>query len=296
MNAFLLLCALVLALLLTPLNTDGAELCARDARQSEVCLSGPAQRVVSLSPGATELLFSVGAGGQVVAVSAWSDFPPEAERLPQVGDSSRLDLEAIVALQPDLVVAWVDGNSAQQVDRLAALGVPVFWLAPREFAHIAEALDKLGVLTGNGRAASQLSADFRNGLAALARQYAGGAPVRVFYQVWDQPLMTVNRQELIGKAIELCGGVNVFADQPRLVPRVSRESVLAAAPEAIITAGRGAGESPWLQAWRAFPELPAVAADNLYLEPPDLLARPTLRMLDGVTHLCETLERARGRL
>jgi iron complex transport system substrate-binding protein len=269
--------------------------CARDALNQKVCLTDHAQRVVSLSPGATELLFSAGAGAKVLAVSAWSDYPAEAADLPQVGDSNRLDLEAIVSLAPDLVVAWVDGNSRSQLERLSDLGIHVFWLAPRTFDDIAAAVSDLAVLTGLPDLGNERAEAFRAEIAALKAQYADARPVKVFYQIWDQPLMTVNREELISKAITLCGGINVFGELPRLVPRISREAVLEANPEAIITAGVS-DDRQWLEAWREFPGLSAVAAGNLFLEPPDLLARPTLRMADGARHLCQTLEQARANL
>jgi len=283
-------------LLVAPFPVLAEALCARDALDRDICLPEPATRIVSLSPGATELLFSAGAGTKVVGAGAWSDYPAEAEKLPRVGDSSRLDLEAILALQPDLVVAWVDGNSRQQLDRLEALGLTVFWLAPREFDDIPRAIEHLSVFAGTPDIGAQQAATFRDGIAELAEQYAEARPVRVFYQVWDQPLMTINREELIGKAIELCGGVNVFGHLPRLVPRISTEAVLEAAPDVIVTSGRQENDRQWLESWTVFASLPAVAAGNLYLEPPDLLARPTLRMLEGVRHLCVTLEAARVRL
>lgn len=286
--------ALIIALL-TLAPASAAPLCARDALGDNVCLSESAARVVSLSPGATELLFSAGAGSKVVAVSAWSDYPPEARNLPQVGDSNRLDLEAIVSLKPDLVVAWVDGNSRSQLERLSGLGIAVFWLAPRTFADIAKAVGNLARLTGSPDVGTARADAFMAAIARLEERYAGARPVRVFFQIWDQPLMTVNREELISKAIALCGGVNVFADLPRLVPRLSIEAVLAADPQAIITAGE-TGKNPWLESWRQYPELTAVAAGNLFLEPPDLLARPTLRMAEGAEHLCQTLEQARAHL
>ncbi|HLV76587.1 MAG TPA: cobalamin-binding protein [Marinobacter sp.] len=290
-------CSLMLTgMLLALMPALARAICADDALGRELCLAGPAARIVSLSPGATELLFSAGAGSKVVGVGAWSDYPPEAEQLPRVGDSSRLDLEAIVALRPDLLVAWVDGNSRQQVERLEQLGLPAFWLAPREFEDIPRAIESLAVLAGTEQPAQAEAQAFRAGIRQLELRYQNAGPVRVFYQVWDQPLMTINRDELIGKAIELCGGINVFGHLPRLVPRISKEAVLQAAPEVIVTSGREPGDRQWLQAWQSYDSLPAVVADNLFLEPPDILARPTVRMLDGVTHLCQTLETARARL
>ncbi len=290
-----LLAALFVLSLLVPSLAQAERPCVSDALDQRVCLAKPAQRVVSLSPGATELLFSAGAGDRVVAVSAWSDYPAEAADLPQVGDSNRLDLEAIVSLAPDLVVAWVDGNSRSQLERLSDLGIHVFWLAPRTFDDIAAAVSDLALLTGLPDLGNERAEAFRAEMAALEAQYADARPVEVFYQIWEQPLMTVNREELISKAISLCGGVNVFGELPRLVPRISREAVLEANPEAIITAG-SSDDRQWLEAWREFPGLAAVAAGNLFLEPPDLLARPTLRMAEGAMHLCQTLEQARANL
>jgi len=295
MRAFGILLSVLTGLALTA-PAFAADLCATDALDREVCLSEPAERVVSLSPGATELLFSAGAGDSVVAVSAWSDYPLEAENLPEVGDSNRLDLEAIVGLAPDLVVAWTDGNSRAQLERIVDLGVPVFWLAPRTFEDIARAAETLGELTDQAPIAAERAHDFREGMAALEKAYRDAAPVRVFYQVWDQPLMTVNGEELISKAISLCGGINVFAELPRLVPRISVETVLAADPEVIVTAGRGEFDQAWLESWQAYSSLAAVSSGNLYLVSPSLLQRPTFRMLEGARELCGILEQARARL
>ena len=273
-----------------------SEACVHDALDQQLCLASPAERIVSLSPGATELLFSAGAGDRVVAVSAWSDYPPRAEALPQVGDSNRLDLETIVALSPDLVGAWRDGNSRAQLEKLSAIGINVFWLAPRRFDDIAQAVEQLALLTGQPELGRQQAAEFRQGLSELQAEYADTRPIRVFFQIWDQPLMTVNREELISKAITLCGGVNVFADLPRLVPRISAEAVVAANPDAIVTSGEDNSDLSGLARWQQFPELTAVKNENLFIEPPSLLARPTFRMLDGTRHLCQTLERARATL
>lgn len=287
---------LILALLLLPVSSQAELPCVNDALDREVCLKNPADRVVSLSPGATELVYSAGAGDQLVGAGAWSDYPPEARDLPRVGDSNRVDLEAILALEPDLVIGWTDGNSRAQLDRLAELGVPVFWLAPRTFDDIAVAVQTLGLLTGNQELAQQRAGEFLAGIRAIELKYEMASPVRVFYQVWDQPLMTVNDDELISKAIQLCGGTNVFGDLPRLVPRISVETLLTADPEVIVTAGRGESDQGWLQRWRDYPSLTAVARDNLFLVSPDLLQRATFRMLDGTRELCDLLEQARARL
>lgn len=283
----------LLAGLVGPAAAD--EVCAIDDTDREVCLAAPAERIAALSPGATELLFAAGAGERVVAVVDHSDYPPEASELPSVGSHERLDLERLVALQPDLVIGWVTGNPVEQVERLERLGVPVFRIEPRSFEGIATALERLARLAGNeaqGRLAAQR---FRQGLAELAARHAGASPVTVFYQVWDSPLMTVNDEHLIGKVVRLCGGVNVFGGLSRLVPRIDEEALLAADPEVILAGGRGEENRSWLEYWQRFPELTAVARDNLFFVPPSLLQRPTPRLLEGSRLLCERLEVARGR-
>jgi len=286
----------LLMTLLISFPLTAAPICVDDARSESVCVSYPVERVVSLSPGATELLFSAGAGKQVKAVSAWSDYPREATTLPQVGDSNRLDLEAILVLKPDLVVAWVDGNSAPQLEKLEALGIPVFWLEPRTFEDIARAVEHLAWLTGHEDTGSVRASEFLSGIAELRNRYRGASPVRTFYQVWHQPLMTINDEELIGRAIQLCGGDNVFGHLPRLVPRLSAEAVLEANPEVIITGGVDEEDRRWLEQWQRYPGLRAVASDNLFLVSPSLIQRPTLRMLAGAEELCQVLEQARARL
>jgi iron complex transport system substrate-binding protein len=289
-------CLVVALLSAGCLTTQTQASCFNDALDREICLEKPAQRIVSLSPGATELVYSAGAGGALVGAGAWSDYPPAAKQLPRVGNSNRVDLEAILELAPDLVIGWTDGNSRAQLDRLSELGVPVFWLAPRTFDDIAAAVRTLGLLTGHRERAEQQARDFLEGIEALRVRHKASEPVRVFYQVWDQPLMTINGDELISKAIHLCGGSNVFADLPRLVPRLSVETLLSANPDVIVTAGRGESDQGWLQRWQEYPSLAAVASDNLYLLSPDLLQRATLRMLDGARELCDVLEQARARL
>ncbi|WP_089710362.1 cobalamin-binding protein [Halomonas daqiaonensis] len=287
----------LLFVLLTGLVEPAAadQVCAIDDSGREICLAAPAERIVALSPGATELLFAAGAGERLVAVVDHSDFPPAASELPSVGSHDRLDLERLVALQPDLVIGWVTGNPAEQVERLERLGVPVFRIEPRDFEGIATALERLARLGGSGAQGRLAAERFRQGVAELSAIHEAAPPVSVFYQVWDSPLMTVNDEHLIGKAVTLCGGVNVFGDLSRLVPRIDEEAVLAADPEVILAGGRGEESRGWLADWQRFPELRAVARDNLFFVPPSLLQRPTPRLLEGSRRLCDRLEVARGR-
>ena len=260
-----------------------------------VQLPAPAERVVSLAPHATELLFAVGAGDRIVGTVSHSDYPPPARQIPRVGGYSRLDLERIVSLQPDLIVAWHSGNSVAQVERLRSLGLVVYFSEPRRFEDMAEALLRLGALTGNRRQAQRRATTLRAAVDDLLGRYAGRPPVTVFYQIWNDPLMTVNGEHLINQVIEMCGGRNIFAELPTLAPRIVIETVLARDPEVIVASGMGEQRPQWLDDWRRWSGLTAVKRDNLFFVPPDLLQRHGLRLLQGAERLCGFLEVARSR-
>nr|WP_231489501.1 cobalamin-binding protein [Halomonas saliphila] len=272
-----------------------AEVCAIDDRDREVCLPAPASRIAALSPGATELVYAAGAGEKVVAVVAYSDYPPEARDVPSVGSHTRMDLETLVSLRPDLVIGWTTGNPPEQLETIEALGMPVFYIEPREFEDVSGAIERLARLAATREEGERAAEEFRTGMAELAERYADAEPVSVFYQVWDEPLMTINDEHLIGKVLTLCGGVNVFGELSRLVPRIGDEAVLDADPEAILAGGMGEENRDWLTHWQRYTELTAVRRDNLYFVPPSLIQRPTPRLLEGSRLFCEKLDDARGR-
>ena len=272
-----------------------ASICVVDDAQRDVCLPAPAQRIASLSPGATELVFAAGGGERVVAVVAFSDYPPEARTLPSVGSHSRLDLERLLTLQPDLAIVWGSGDSAEQMAALEDFGVPVFYLEPKNAEGIALAIERLARLSASETVGRQAAERFRQGMAELTEQYRDSEPVTVFYQVWNKPLMTVNDSHLIGQVIRLCGGRNVFAELPRQIPRIDIEAVLSANPQAILAGGMGEENRYWLTEWQAYPGLQAVQQGNLFFIPPSLVQRPTPRLLEGARLLCESLETSRAR-
>ncbi len=270
-----------------------------DDTGASVTLAQPAARVVSLAPHVTELLYAAGGGAKVVGVVKYSDYPRAALALPQVGDNRALDLERIAALKPDLIVVWRHGNAQQQIDALRALHIPLFFSEPHKLDDVASSLTRLGTLLGTEPAAQAAADAYRAKIAGLRTQYADAPAVSVFYQVWDQPLMTLNGAHMISDVIALCGGRNVFASLKPLVPTVSSEAVLAANPEAIVTAAQGASAPdrplPGLERWRAWPMLNAVARNNLFAIDGDLLNRPTPRLADGAALLCRDLDLARSR-
>jgi iron complex transport system substrate-binding protein len=259
-----------------------AQVSVLDDYGNQVRLPAPASRIVSLAPHLTELLYAAGAGTRVVGAVDYSDFPPEARSLPRVGSDAHINLEAVLALRPDLIVAWPNPGSVRAVNRLAELALPVFRSEPRELEDIATTLERLGVLAGTSSEAQRVARVFRTRKAGLEKRYAGRAKVRVFYQVWDRPLLTVNGDHLISKVIRLCGGENVFAAAPVIAPEVNREAVLRANPDVVITSAPSAQAPAWLP------------AKHLYVIPAELIQRHTPRLLDGAEQVCRALEQARS--
>ena len=272
-----------------------AEIVVTDAGGKSIKLAAPARRIVSLAPHITELLYAAGAGERVVGNVEYGDHPAAAKALPKVGGYSRLDLEVIVALKPDLVLGWESGNAPASVARLRALGLTVHLSQSNRIEDIAGELERIGKLAGTEAAANAAAAAFRERYAKLGARYSQRPPVDVFYQIWKQPLMTVNGKQIISDAIRLCGGRNVFAALPILAPTVTVEAVIAANPEVIVASGMNDARPEWLDDWRRWNTMAAVAKDNLYFVPPELIQRHTPRILDGAEQLCLHLETARGK-
>ncbi len=265
----------------------GAEVRVRDDAGAEVVLAAPARRIVSLAPHATELLFAAGAGARVVGVIRGSDHPPAAAALPVVGDAHALDLERIVALQPDLVVAW-PWTIPAQVAKLRARGIAIYTSDPPTIDAIAGNVERLGTLAATGTAAAAAAAAIRARVAS-ARDAGGGPPVRVFYAIWHEPLFTVGGRHLISQAIAACGGENVFAGLDVPAPQVSLEAVIAARPQVIVAGTDGARRPAWLDAWSRWPGVPAVRDGRLRVVDANLLHRNGPRFADGVAQLCAAL-------
>ncbi|HJU38627.1 MAG TPA: cobalamin-binding protein [Tahibacter sp.] len=259
----------------------------------EVVLDKPARRIVSLAPSTTELIYAAGAGRYVVGTSRYTDWPPEAMAVPQVGDASMINMERIVSLAPDLIVVWSHVDSAAVVEKLKVLGIPVYYSEPRAIDEIAGSLADFGALAGTDADAARAIAALRARRDELAKRYAGRAPIRVFYQVWERPLMTVNGRQMISDAIALCGGTNVFGDLAPTVPTVSREAVVAANPDVIVTYNEEGQDG--LAGWKALATLNATRWGNLVPLATPTLGRPSPRFLDGAENLCVEFDRARER-
>lgn len=286
-----LLCVSLAALAPSPVRA-GITLAQPDGGALQ--LDEPAQRLVTLSPHLAELVYAAGAGDRLVATVEYSDYPEAALRLPRVGDAFRLDLEAIVAQRPDLVIAWGSGNPAAAQAQLRRLGLRVWSLEIRTPGGIGAALRDIGAAAGTPGPADAAADAFESRLAALARRHAGAAPLDYFYQVDAHPLFTINGEHLISQGLALCGGRNVFAGEPGLAFQVGHEAVLGADPDALFAPSADGRPDP-LAHWREWPSLAAVRSDALFLLPADAVSRATPRWLDALERACGLLNDVRGR-
>ncbi len=248
-------------------------------------------RIISVAPNLTEMLYAAGAARQLVAVSEYSDFPESAKLLPRIGDAFRLDYERIVELAPTVAVVWESGTPPEVRVRLEALGIRVVGIPTRKLDDIAAALETLGALAGTEEVALAAAAAFRSEIAALRARYLDRPKLRVFIQVDDAPLFTVGGSHMISEIVELCGGVNVFAESTALAMPVDLESVLVRAPQVILSTDDG---DP-VEYWARFDGLAAVASGNIYRAPADLLVRPAPRISQGAAEVCSALDDARRR-
>ena len=255
-----------------------------------ISLPTTAKRIISLAPHTTELLFAAGAGKAVIGVSSYSDFPAEASRIASIGNSTQLDIERIVSLRPDLVIAWKSGNAARQIARLRELGIAVFESEPQTLEQIASSITRLAVLAGTEDIGNAAALAFRQQVASLSAQYQQRAPVSVFYQIWSQPLMTLNGSHLVSQVLHLCGGENIFSQLPQIAPTVSTEAVVRANPE-IIFVSDASTES--IKRWQQFTNLTAVRKNNIFSVNSTLMNRAGPRILGGAKQLCDNLEQAR---
>lgn len=259
-----------------------------------VSLDKPARRIVSLAPHAVEMLFAAGAGDRIVATVSYSDYPVVAKKIPRIGSYTAVDVERVLALQPDLVIAWESGNRKKEIEKLIQLGLTVFINEPRSIADVANSIERFGKLTATETVANRFVKKFRQHYHRLQKTYQKRSKVRMFYQVWNDPLMTINGQHLISAVMRLCGAENIFRDMSALSARVSLESVIAAKPEIIIAGGNKNRNAAWLTTWQAWKNLPAVRHDQLYFINPDLLHRQGPRILEGAEIMCRDVEQARA--
>lgn len=259
-----------------------------------LALQAPASRLVALSPNLAELVFAAGAGDTLVGAVEYADYPPAAREIPRLGDAFRLDVERIVGLHPDLVLAWDSGNPRPALEQLRSLGLAVWSIEIREPDAIARVIEEIGRASGRSDKATREAGRIRQRLGDLQKRYAGASELDYFYQVDERPLYTINGDHLISRGLRLCGAHNVFAAESGLAFPVSREAVIVRDPDAMF-APLGEGDADPLAHWRSWPTLRAVRNGALFALPADEISRATPRLLDSLELACTLLQELRRR-
>ena len=262
-----------------------ADITVVDDSGTTLVLAEPARKIVSLSPHLTELLFSLGVGDRIEATVDFSDYPEAALNIPRLGNAFSVSVEAVIEQSPDLIVAWMTGGNHRTFEQLRALGYPVFVNEASSLVGIAVAVQQLGILVGKPDRGLELAESFRVDLERLRQSSSGEGSPKVFFQISDAQLYTVNSQHLIGQAIEVCGAENIFSDVEFFVPMVSYESVVERNPDVLVVSSPYPGyKSAWDDRWNDLGWSGRVRTIDA-----SLITRPSLRMLEGIKMLCETL-------
>jgi iron complex transport system substrate-binding protein len=287
-----------LALLVSlALVSEAASAVTREVRDDTgAAVSVPADncRIVSLAPGTTAMLYAAGAGQSIVGTIAHSKEPAAAERIPVVGDAETLDFENLLALRPTVVVVAVDVVQRVRIDRIRALGIPVYEVHVTRLAQMPESIRRLGVLTATQTAADREAARLEGELATLGARYRGRAPVRVLYQIWDQPIYTIGGKHVINDALTLCGASNIFADLSTAAPAVTREAAVLRNPDLILVSAPPASAAEWRAAWARFPTLTAVRTGRVLPYVDERMDRMGPSVVEATAGLCELIDRARS--
>ena len=279
------------SLLFCATASTAAEISLKDDLGRTVEMKEPARRIVTLAPALTELVFTAGGGDRVVGASAYSDYPPEAKKLPQVSSAMSWSLEEIASLKPDLVLAWHDNMRTEDVSRLSAFGIAVYVAESRNFDDVPRTLQAIGTLLG--RDTSPAIRAYRDKLERLRAQYAGKPQVTALLEIWHNPLTTIAGHHFMNEALEICGARNVFADLSGVAPIVSWEEVFFRDPDVIVGISSAASEKEFRASWKERPTLRAVSQDHLVYADADRLQRLTARTPDGVASLCAAIDRVR---
>jgi len=265
-----------------------------DDNGDKIKLANVAQRIISLSPNTTEILFHIGAGKKIVGADEYSNYPPAANEIVRVNNHAAANYELILSLKPDIVIAWQSGNGEKIISRIRELGIPVFVVETGNLQDIPHLYRRLGQLSGYAKQSDIQATIFSQRLEHLRQTYKNSEKVRLFYQIWNEPLMTLNGDHMVTDMIELCGGINIFSDADALVPYVNIESVLAENPQIIISGGNKKSDLLDSEFWQKWKGISAVKNQHLYAIPSDLLQRHSDRILEGTRLICEYIDLVRS--
>ncbi len=258
---------------------------------SAVWAQQPVKRIISLAPHATELAFAAGLGDKIVAVSDHSDYPPAAQKLEAVSSYQGINIERIIALQPDLIIAWPAGNPIRELEKLKQFGLSIYYTQTDSLEDIAENIEQLSQYADDPTIGHQAASDFRIKLDELKKKYATDDKVKYFYQLAEKPVITLAKGKWPSEVFEFCGGENIFADSSAPYPKVGIEQVILRDPEVIFTSEHAIKNGTMWQSWQK--QLTAVKNGYVWSLNSDWINRPTPRTLNAITEVCEHFKKVR---
>jgi len=296
-NTCLLFFLIVLFFLSVFIQSAIAEPIIINNNGTNLVFNKPVNNIITLSPHATELVYSAGAGDKIIATVEYSDFPEQAKRIPRIGNAYSINIEKIISLKPDIIIAWSEGNNLKEISKLQELGFKFYFSKVKNFESISEDIKNIGRIAGTEKISENTAEEFNRKIKSLRTTYSNKKKVSVFYQLWHNPLMTINKTHFIHHSISLCGGINIFANSPVQVPLVNVESVINAKPDVLIAAYKDVpGKTNTAFNWANNLPLTLSLDSDFFTLDPDLLHRPTIRLAKGTAYLCEILDKHRQQL
>ncbi len=250
-------------------------------------------RIIALSPSSVEMLFEIGVGDRIVGTVEYADFPEAAKKIPRLGNYAGVQIETIVAAKPDLIVAWKSGNKQSDLKKLKSLGLNIIYVDPKTLSAVSENMIKLGKAIGVEQKANEAAEKFKQEYQAIKQRYASKNKVKVFYQLWHDPIRTVGDKSWVQSLIHDCNGDNVFKDSTAPYPVVSLESVIVKAPEIILMSKHSHADKAKKQLWVKWKNLPAVKNNLMESIDGSTLLRAGPRAVIGFSDLCSKIDKAR---
>lgn len=279
---------LLLLLLIAPFSF--ASFTVTDDLGNEIEFDKPVTKLITTVPSAAEIIFELGAQDALLATVEYSNYPEAAKQKPRIGDYNQLNVEEILTLKPELIIASAKGPNQKDIEKLISLGIKVYFIDSQNFDQIESSFKQLGLIMGKSQDGEKLAEYFDNTIGQLQAEASTKSKVDVFYQVWHEPVYTQNKNTFIGAVIELCGGNNIFAEESIPSPQISVEAVVAKNPQVIFSASQMAAG---IDKWKEFEKMPAVINNQLYDISPDIMSRPTSSLLSGAKQMCEQIQLAR---
>jgi vitamin B12 transport system substrate-binding protein len=251
------------------------------------------QKIIALSPHSVELLYAIGAGDRIIGTLEYADYPKAALKIPRIGNFNGIQIEKVVELQPDLIIAWKSGNKSSDLAKLQSLGFNIYYSQPQNIAEIGKELLELGKLTNLVKEAEIVAHEMMSQYQTIKNRNKSKQSVNVFYQLWHDPIRTIGPDNWTQSLINDCNGKNIFNDATSQYPVVSLESVLVKNPEVIIIPHHSGKKNDKKKFWLKWPNIKAVKNDHINIINGDLVHRFTPRAIDGLSILCKAIDQAR---